>query len=61
LHGVSKSYNFYPIPPQKSEDGIAQVPVEETEFTKHLRFKKPTPLRINGYLNKGIITKPGIS
>jgi len=23
--GVGKSYNFYPIPPQKSEDGIAQV------------------------------------
>lgn len=23
--GVAKSYNFYPIPPQKSEDGIAQV------------------------------------
>jgi Phosphoenolpyruvate synthase/pyruvate phosphate dikinase len=23
--GVAKSYNFYPVPPQKSEDGIAQV------------------------------------
>ncbi len=59
--GVGKSYNYYPIPPQKSEDGIAQVPVEETEFTQHLRFKKPISVRINGHLNKGIITKPGIS
>jgi hypothetical protein len=40
---------------------IKQVPVEETEFTKHLRFKKPIAVRINGHLNKGIITKPGIS
>ena len=23
--GVAKSYNFYPVPPQKSSDGIAQV------------------------------------
>lgn len=23
--GVAKSYNFYPVPPQKSEDGIVQV------------------------------------
>lgn len=23
--GVGKSYNFYPVPPQKSDDGIAQV------------------------------------
>jgi CheY-like chemotaxis protein len=23
--GVAKSYNFYPVPPQKSDDGIAQV------------------------------------
>lgn len=25
ISGVAKSYNFYPIPPQKSEDGIALV------------------------------------
>ncbi|GBD88821.1 phosphoenolpyruvate synthase [bacterium BMS3Abin03] len=25
LAGVAKSYNFYPVPPQKSEDGIALV------------------------------------
>ncbi len=25
LSGVAKSYNYYPIPPQKSSDGIAQV------------------------------------
>jgi CheY-like chemotaxis protein len=40
---------------------IKQAPVEEMEFTKHLRFEKPISVRINGHLNKGIITKPGIS
>ncbi len=25
ISGVAKSYNFYPIPPQKAEDGIALV------------------------------------
>ncbi len=38
-----------------------QVPVNEMKFTRHLRFEKPISVRINGHLNKGIITKPGIS
>lgn len=35
-------------------------PVEEMEFTKHLNFKKPISVKINGHKNVGIITKPGI-
>lgn len=33
---------------------------EEFEYTKHLRFKNPISVRINGHQNKGIITKPDV-
>jgi hypothetical protein len=35
-----------------------QTAVDELEFTKHLQFKEPLSVRINGHQNKGIITKP---
>ncbi|UCH66921.1 MAG: histidine kinase [Ignavibacterium sp.] len=39
---------------------MEQAAVEELDFTKHLHFDKPLSILINGHMNKGIITKPGI-
>ena len=39
---------------------LKQKPVEEMKFTKHLHFKEPLSIRINGHKNKGVIIKPGI-
>ncbi len=36
----------------------SQKPLEEKMYTKHLRFKKPLIVRMNGHKNKGIILKP---
>ena len=36
-----------------------QPAVTELNFTKHLTFKEPISVRINGHQNKGIILKPG--
>jgi hypothetical protein len=36
-----------------------QKPSEEMEFTRHLKFKQPVIVKINGSKNKGIILKPG--
>jgi CheY-like chemotaxis protein len=38
---------------------LAQKPVEELKYTKHLRFNQPLTVKINGHKNKGIILKPG--
>ncbi|MCK5455962.1 MAG: histidine kinase [Melioribacteraceae bacterium] len=35
-----------------------QTAVEELEFTKHIRFKKPLITKISGQNNKGVIQKP---
>ena len=35
-----------------------QNPVEEKSFTKHLQFKKPLLIKINGQQNDGVILKP---
>ena len=37
---------------------LSKKPHAEKEFTKHLRFKKPLLLKMNGHKNKGIILKP---
>ncbi len=37
---------------------LSQPAIEELEFTRHLRFKNPLSVKINGHKNKGIITKP---
>ena len=39
---------------------LKQASFEELEFTRHLRFDESLTIRINGHMNKGIITKPGI-
>ncbi|HSW55970.1 MAG TPA: DUF5752 family protein [Ignavibacteriaceae bacterium] len=39
---------------------LAQPAVQELEFAKHLQFKNPLSVRINGHKNIGIILKPGI-
>ncbi len=36
----------------------AQPAIEETQFTRYLRFEKPITIKINGHQNKGIILKP---
>jgi hypothetical protein len=36
-----------------------QPAVTELKFTRHLTFKEPISVRINGHQNKGIIIKPG--
>ncbi|MFO7445481.1 MAG: PEP/pyruvate-binding domain-containing protein [Ignavibacteriaceae bacterium] len=38
---------------------LAQPPVEELNYTRHLHFDDPITIRINGRKNKGIILKPG--
>ena len=38
----------------------SQKAVEELEFTKHIHFKHPISVRINGHKNIGIIIKPGV-
>ena len=38
----------------------SQKAVEELKFAKHLKFKSPVSVRINGHKNIGIILKPGI-
>lgn len=39
---------------------LKQSPVEEMEFTRHLYFKQPLCIKINGHKNKGVIAKPGV-
>jgi CheY-like chemotaxis protein len=39
---------------------LSQTPAEELQFTKHLKFKTPVSVRINGHKNIGIILKPGV-
>lgn len=51
--GVARSYNFYPIPPQRSEDGIAQLVLglgnQVVDGGKSLRFCPRHPGRIPGF------------
>jgi CheY-like chemotaxis protein len=37
---------------------LAQDAVERKTYTKHVRFKKPIVIKMNGHENKGIIIKP---
>ena len=37
---------------------LAQDAAESKSFTKHIRFKKPIIIKMNGHENKGIILKP---
>jgi hypothetical protein len=37
---------------------LAQDAVESKTYTKHVRFKKPIVIKMNGHENKGIILKP---
>ena len=37
---------------------LAQPPVEQLTFTRHVRFAEPLTIRINGHANKGVILKP---
>ncbi len=37
---------------------LSRTPMEEKEFTKHLRFDKPLTIKMNGHRNKGVILKP---
>jgi hypothetical protein len=39
---------------------LSQPAIQELEFSKHLQFKNPLSVRINGHKNIGIILKPGI-
>jgi CheY-like chemotaxis protein len=39
---------------------LSQKAIEELNFAKHLQFKEPLSVRINGHKNIGIILKPGI-
>ncbi len=38
---------------------LAQEPIEERAFTRHLRFDRPITAKINGHRNKGVVLKPG--
>ncbi|MCU0364343.1 MAG: DUF5752 family protein [Ignavibacteriaceae bacterium] len=40
---------------------LAQPAIQELEFARHLQFKNPLSVRINGHKNIGIIMKPGLS
>ena len=37
---------------------LTQPATEEMRFTKHLQFKQPITIKMNGRKNKGIILKP---
>ena len=37
---------------------LSQPAIEKLEYTRHLQFKTPLSVRINGHKNRGIITKP---
>ena len=37
---------------------LTQEPIESKTYTKHIRFKKPIVIKMNGHENKGIIFKP---
>jgi hypothetical protein len=37
---------------------LSQTAIEHLEFTRHLQFRKPLSVKINGHKNRGIITKP---
>jgi hypothetical protein len=37
---------------------LEKKPVEEMNFTKHIRFNSPIVIKMNGHINKGIILKP---
>ncbi|MDZ7626740.1 MAG: PEP/pyruvate-binding domain-containing protein [Ignavibacteriaceae bacterium] len=39
---------------------LSQKAIEELNFAKHLQFKEPLSVRINGHKNIGIILKPGV-
>ncbi len=39
----------------------SQPVIEELELTKHIQFKEPITVKINGHKNIGIILKPGLS
>jgi len=39
---------------------LSQKSIEELNFAKHLQFKEPLSVRINGHKNIGIILKPGV-
>jgi len=50
-----------------SDDGFVdwewlqkQKPVDEMDFTRHLRFKKPLIVKMNGHSHRGVILKPGM-
>ncbi|MBU1707542.1 PEP/pyruvate-binding domain-containing protein [bacterium] len=38
-----------------------QKAVEEKKYVRHLRFKEPIVIKMNGHTNQGVIFKPGIS
>lgn len=40
---------------------LSQEAVEEFNFARHLEFKEPISVKINGHQNQGIILKPGLS
>ena len=37
---------------------LKQKPVSEMTFTKHIHFKNPVTIKMNGHLNRGIIIRP---
>ncbi|MCF7901865.1 MAG: hypothetical protein K9M19_00415 [Candidatus Marinimicrobia bacterium] len=57
--------SYFTIPPEDYETAIDwdwlshTKAVEETKYLRHLRFKKPLPIRIDGRTGFGAILKPG--
>lgn len=51
--GVARSHNYYPVPPQRAEDGVAQLVLGlggmVVEGGKSLRFSPRHPQKIQGY------------
>jgi hypothetical protein len=39
---------------------LSQKAVETKKYTKHIRFKNPLIVKMNGHENKGIILKPAL-
>ncbi len=62
---ISLGISYFTIPPDRFKKDIAwewlngETSVIETNYLRHLRFKKPLPVRIDGRTGYGAIFKPG--
>ena len=63
---ISLGISYFTIPPNRFQEDIdwkwlsGETAVIETTYLRHLRFKKPLPVRIDGRTGYGVIFKPDL-